>query len=98
MQNTANEASTGTSEKQPPANKAGGNRSADEVGVLSVKHWSDSLFSFKVERPDSLRFRSGEFVMLGLMAEGATAPEGWRFNNSEATASGHADSRCFIAR
>jgi ferredoxin--NADP+ reductase len=35
--------------------------------VLEVKHWDDRLFSFKVERPDSLRFRSGEFVMIGLM-------------------------------
>lgn len=35
--------------------------------VTAVKHWSDQLFSFNVERPDSLRFRSGEFVMLGLM-------------------------------
>ncbi|GAM97118.1 flavodoxin reductases (ferredoxin-NADPH reductases) family 1 [alpha proteobacterium U9-1i] len=35
--------------------------------VLSVKHWTDSLFSFRLTRPASFRFRSGEFVMLGLM-------------------------------
>jgi ferredoxin--NADP+ reductase len=34
--------------------------------VTSVKHWSDTLFSFRVTRPASLRFRSGEFVMIGL--------------------------------
>lgn len=34
--------------------------------VTAVKHWSDSLFSFRVTRPASLRFRSGEFVMIGL--------------------------------
>jgi len=38
--------------------------------VLSVKHYTDHLFSFKVERPASFRFRSGEFVMIGLMVDG----------------------------
>jgi ferredoxin/flavodoxin---NADP+ reductase len=42
---------------------------SDHATVTAVKHWSDRLFSFKVERPDTLRFRSGEFVMLGLMDE-----------------------------
>jgi ferredoxin/flavodoxin---NADP+ reductase len=37
--------------------------------VKSVKHWTDRLFSFRVTRPASLRFRSGEFVMIGLMDE-----------------------------
>lgn len=41
----------------------------DASKVLEVKHWNDRLFSFKVERPQSLRFRSGEFVMIGLMNE-----------------------------
>jgi len=44
-------------------------RLADSVSVIGIKHWNDSLFSFRVERPESLRFRSGEFVMLGLMSE-----------------------------
>jgi ferredoxin--NADP+ reductase len=34
--------------------------------VLWVRHWNDRLFSFAVERPASFRFRSGEFVMIGL--------------------------------
>ena len=34
--------------------------------VVSVKHYTDRLFSFRVTRPQSLRFRSGEFVMIGL--------------------------------
>ena len=38
--------------------------------MLSVRHWTDRLFSFRVTRPQSLRFRSGEFVMIGLMVEG----------------------------
>ena len=38
----------------------------DAQTVTSVTHWTDSLFSFRVTRPASLRFRSGEFVMIGL--------------------------------
>ncbi len=34
--------------------------------VLWVKHWTDRLFSFAITRPPSFRFRSGEFVMIGL--------------------------------
>lgn len=34
--------------------------------VLSVRHWNEHLFSFKISRPPSFRFRSGEFVMIGL--------------------------------
>jgi ferredoxin--NADP+ reductase len=37
--------------------------------VLWVKHWTDRLFSFAITRPDSFRFRSGEFVMIGLPGE-----------------------------
>ena len=39
----------------------------DAQTVTSVRHWTDRLFSFRVTRPASLRFRSGEFVMIGLM-------------------------------
>lgn len=41
----------------------------DAQVVTSVKHWTDRLFSFRVTRPRSLRFRSGEFVMIGLMGD-----------------------------
>ncbi len=41
----------------------------DAQTVTFVKHWTDRLFSFRVTRPASLRFRSGEFVMIGLMGE-----------------------------
>lgn len=34
--------------------------------VRWVKHWTDRLFSFGITRPSSFRFRSGEFVMIGL--------------------------------
>ena len=34
--------------------------------VQDVKHYTDRLFRFRLNRPDSFRFRSGEFVMIGL--------------------------------
>ena len=41
----------------------------DAQTVTEVKHYTDRLFSFRVTRPQSLRFRSGEFVMIGLMGD-----------------------------
>lgn len=35
--------------------------------VESVRHYTDKLFAFTCERPMAFRFRSGEFVMIGLM-------------------------------
>ena len=37
-----------------------------EERVLSVHHWTDRLFSFRTTRAPSFRFRSGQFVMMGL--------------------------------
>ncbi|MEM6789091.1 MAG: ferredoxin--NADP reductase [Myxococcota bacterium] len=37
-----------------------------EETVLSIHHWNDSLFSFKTTRQSSLRFTSGQFIMIGL--------------------------------
>jgi len=44
-------------------------RLPDAQTVLSVHHWNDRLFSFTVTRPQSLRFRSGEFLMIGLLGD-----------------------------
>lgn len=41
----------------------------DAQTVTAVQHWTDKLFSFRVTRPASLRFRSGEFVMIGLLGD-----------------------------
>ncbi|MBL4750722.1 MAG: ferredoxin--NADP reductase [Amylibacter sp.] len=41
----------------------------DAQTVTSVTHYTDHLFAFRVTRPQSLRFRSGEFVMIGLMGD-----------------------------
>jgi len=37
-----------------------------EEKVLSVEHYTDRLFRFEITRPASFRFRSGEFIMIGL--------------------------------
>ncbi|TMV93176.1 ferredoxin--NADP reductase [Thioclava sp. BHET1] len=41
----------------------------DAAEVTSITHWTDRLFSFRLKRPRSLRFRSGEFVMIGLVGD-----------------------------
>ncbi len=38
--------------------------------VLSVHHWNDTLFSFTTTRDPGLRFKTGQFVMIGLMLNG----------------------------
>jgi ferredoxin--NADP+ reductase len=38
--------------------------------VTKVTHYTDRLFHFHMTRPAGFRFRSGEFVMIGLMIEG----------------------------
>ncbi len=38
----------------------------DVLKVFSIKHWTEKTFSFSCIRPKHLRFRSGEFVMIGL--------------------------------
>ncbi|RFC63091.1 ferredoxin--NADP reductase [Fulvimarina endophytica] len=50
---------TGTQEFPIPAN-------VFAETVTSVTHYTDRLFAFRMTRPQSFRFRSGEFVMIGL--------------------------------
>ena len=38
--------------------------------VLSVRHWTDTLFSFRCTRSPAFRFEAGQFTMMGLMVEG----------------------------
>ncbi len=44
-------------------------RHPDAQTVTDVQHYTDRLFSFRLTRPQSLRFRSGEFVMIGLVGD-----------------------------
>lgn len=41
----------------------------DMQTVTAVQHYTDRLFSFRITRPATMRFRSGEFVMIGLMGD-----------------------------
>jgi ferredoxin/flavodoxin---NADP+ reductase len=38
--------------------------------VLSVRHWTDSLFSFTATRDPGFRFQNGQFAMIGLEVDG----------------------------
>jgi ferredoxin--NADP+ reductase len=38
--------------------------------VLSVRHWTDSLFSFTATRDAGFRFQNGQFAMIGLEVDG----------------------------
>jgi ferredoxin--NADP+ reductase len=41
-----------------------------EERVLTVHHWTDTLFSFTTTRDPAFRFKSGQFTMIGLMVDG----------------------------
>ncbi|MEO1748936.1 MAG: FAD-binding oxidoreductase, partial [Pseudomonadota bacterium] len=49
-----------------PVDKTDATPLPDGQTVTQVRHYTDRLFSFRLTRPQSLRFRSGEFVMIGL--------------------------------
>jgi ferredoxin--NADP+ reductase len=53
-------------EARPTAPAEGKPSAHYDVDVLWVRHWTESLFSFAVTRPPAFRFRSGEFVMVGM--------------------------------
>lgn len=38
--------------------------------VLSVKHWTESLFSFTATRDPGFRYQNGQFAMIGIEVEG----------------------------
>ncbi|ABD06187.1 Ferredoxin NADP+ reductase [Rhodopseudomonas palustris HaA2] len=38
--------------------------------VLSVRHWTDTLFSFRATRNSGFRFLNGQFAMIGLEVDG----------------------------
>jgi len=41
----------------------------DSLKVVSVRHYTNRLLSFRVERPSAFCYRSGEFVMIGLPSD-----------------------------
>src|SRR4029079_16670876 len=38
--------------------------------VLSVQHWTDTLFSFRATPDSGFRFQNGQFAMIGLEVDG----------------------------
>lgn len=42
----------------------------NEERVLSVRHWTDRLFSFTTTRDQAFRFQNGHFTMIGLKVDG----------------------------
>lgn len=44
--------------------------SLNQETVLSVRHWTDNLFSFTATRDPGFRFTSGQFTMIGLEVDG----------------------------
>ncbi len=50
----------------PSVEKAKSPNAPTEETVLTVKHYTDRMFAFRITRPSAFRFRSGEFVMIGL--------------------------------
>jgi ferredoxin--NADP+ reductase len=38
--------------------------------VLSARHWTDTLFSFRATRNSGFRFQNGQFAMIGLEVDG----------------------------
>ncbi len=44
--------------------------SVSTQSVTDVRHWNDSLFSFKTTRDRSLKFENGHFLMLGMQVAG----------------------------
>ena len=43
---------------------------AHKETVINVHHWSDRLFTIKTTRDPALRFRNGEFAMIGIEVDG----------------------------
>lgn len=42
--------------------------------IIEVKHWNESLFTLKTTRSATLRFESGQFLMMGLEIPGEPRP------------------------
>lgn len=42
---------------------------AHSLSVLSVEHYTDQYFRFRLERPEGFRFESGQFIMVGLFVD-----------------------------
>ena len=50
--------------------------------VTYVHHWSDRLFTIRTTRDPSLRFRNGEFAMIGIEVEGKPIKRAYSMTSS----------------
>jgi ferredoxin--NADP+ reductase len=50
--------------------------------VIDVHHWSDKLFTIRTTRDRGLRFRNGEFTMLGMEVSGKSLLRAYSFASS----------------
>ncbi len=60
---------TATATAIPPRDAFAESKAITVETITSVQQWNDDLFSLKMTRPASFRFRSGEFIMIGLPKE-----------------------------
>lgn len=60
---------TTTTTPIPPRDSFAESKAITVETITSVHQWNDDLFSLKMTRPASFRFRSGEFIMIGLPKE-----------------------------
>lgn len=60
---------TSTSNPIPPRDAFKESGAVSVETITHVHQWNDDLFSLKMTRPAAFRFRSGEFIMIGLPKE-----------------------------
>jgi ferredoxin--NADP+ reductase len=56
--------------ERPQERKSARTGGLNRERVLSIKHYTDKLFSFRTTRTPSFRFASGQFAMIGLEVDG----------------------------
>ena len=67
--------------------------------VQTVRHWTDTLFSFTATRNPGFRFISGQFTMIGLQVEGRPLLRAYSMcNANHEDSSNSSRSRCRTAR
>src|SRR5450631_3316814 len=54
-----------------------------DATVLTVRHWTDRLFSFTTTREPSFRFQRGQFAMIGLLVDGKPLLRAYSMASSE---------------
>ena len=53
------------------------------VKVTMIEHYTDTLFRFRCERPAHLKFRAGQFIMIGLEVDGKPVMRAYSITSPE---------------